>query len=459
MRSAGRREPGFSSRSRRVLVSGLLLAFAAVNISLGALTFDVVRDAVVSWTLFPDLPLGPEDGYIVYPPGELLPIWSGTNRVTVLLLGIDRRPGDSSPARTDSMLLLTIDPVVKTAAVLSIPRDLWVSIPMGENRVHGRINSAHYLGELYDWPGGGPALAADTVEYNLGVSIDYYARVDFLAFEHLIDLIGGVDVHVEEDIWDPEYPDDNYGFDPVYIPAGQHHFSGEMALKYARVRHGGSDYDRTRRQRCVLEAAFDKVTRLDMIPSLLPVASELWKTLQASVVVSPDLSLNKIIALARLASQVDAAKLGFYAIDQSYAESLTTPDGQMVEMPDWDRIRELRDSIFMAGLAPDSDGGQEELEAEAGRVQVLNGTLVAGLASQAADTLRQAGVNVVDVGNAERSDCAETQIIVHTSKMLTAERIRQALGLELSAVVSAESAASEYDIVVILGSDYSAGGG
>ena len=98
------------------------------------------------------------------------------------------------------MLLLTIDPVMKTAAVLSIPRDLWVPIPMGANSTEGHINSAHYFGELYDWPGGGPALATDTVEYLLGVPIDYYARVDFPAFERLIDLIDGVDVYVEEEI-------------------------------------------------------------------------------------------------------------------------------------------------------------------------------------------------------------------------------------------------------------------
>ena len=109
------------------------------------------------------------------------------------------------------MILATLDPVTMRVGVLSIPRDLWVHIP---GYTENRINTAHMLGDAYDHPGGGPALAVETVEYNLGVEIDYYVRFNFQAFVEAVDRIGGIDIDVPEDINDPQYPDYNYGYDP-----------------------------------------------------------------------------------------------------------------------------------------------------------------------------------------------------------------------------------------------------
>jgi LCP family protein required for cell wall assembly len=451
----GRRRLVPSRRNKRLLALGLLVTYAVVVVLLGALSFDFVRDTVVSSNIAPDLTITGDNGDTAYEGG--MPVWTGTDRVTILLLGIDRRPEEQGPTRTDSMLLLTIDPVMKTAAVLSIPRDLWYHIPMGELSTEARINSAHYYGELYDWAGGGPALAAQTVQHNLGIRVDYHARVDFRAFEHLIDLIDGIDVFVEEDLFDPTYPDNHYGYEPLYIAAGWHHFGGEMALKYARTRHGGLDFDRVRRQQQVLRAAFEKVTQLEMLPGLVARAPDLWETLQESVAVSPDLSLKKIIALANLASEVDPADLSFYALDEDYTYFWTTPDSQQVLMPHRDRIRELVASIFTAVVAPVDEDVQAQLEAEAARVDVLNGTLVSGLATEAGETLRQRGVDVVHVGNAERSDHMESEIRVYGSATFTAEYIAGVLDLESAAVVHGDAPSSEHDIVVVLGADYAAG--
>ncbi|TET54484.1 MAG: LytR family transcriptional regulator [Anaerolineales bacterium] len=457
MRSNPRRAYRSANRSQKLLTAGLVLAFAVVVIMLGVLAFDVVRDFIISSNILPDFAIDPNNGDVGYEEG--LPIWRGTDRVTVLLMGIDQREDEVGPTRTDSMLLLTIDPVLKTAAVLSIPRDLWYPIPMGENTIEGRINEAHYYGDLYDWPGGGPALAADTVAYNLGIQVDYYARVNFAAFERLIDEIDGIEVCVEEEIIDPTYPDGDYGFDPLHIPAGCQHFNGEMALKYARVRHGGTDFDRAKRQQQVLQAVFDKVTRPDMLPALALRASQLWQTLQDSVRVSPDLTLTKIIALARLASEVDPANLSFHAIDGDYTIFWETPDQEQVLLPLRDRIRELRDHIFPAGPAPQGSDAQAQLEDEAAQIQVLNGTVVSGLASETRELLIQQGLDVTGVSNADRSDYTESLIIVHASKTFTAEYMRELLGLQPTAVVHAGGPAGEYDIVVILGADYAPPGG
>ena len=169
--------------------------------------------------------------------------WDGHQRVNVLLLGIDQRDGEEGPWRTDTVLLLTLDPLTMSAGMLSIPRDLWVNIPGYDKQ--NRINTAHYYGDAYGYPGGGPALAQDTVTWNFGVPIDFYVRVNCAAFETMIDEIGGIDINVLETIDDPLYPDEGYGYDPFYIEAGQHHLDGQTALKYARTRATfGGDFDR-----------------------------------------------------------------------------------------------------------------------------------------------------------------------------------------------------------------------
>ncbi|MCF6278130.1 MAG: LCP family protein [Anaerolineales bacterium] len=124
---------------------------------------------------------------VVAPASDLPEAWDGASRVTILFLGLDQRDTDAEvdAPRSDTMILFTMDPVSKTAGMLSIPRDMWVNIPGGFD--YGKINTAYALGEAYKLPGGGPALAVQTVEKFLGVPIQYYAQVDFHAFEESID--------------------------------------------------------------------------------------------------------------------------------------------------------------------------------------------------------------------------------------------------------------------------------
>jgi LCP family protein required for cell wall assembly len=319
----------------------------------------------------------------------------------------------------------------------------------------GRINTAHYLGDIYDYPGGGPALAAKTVQYNLGVPIHHYARLNFTAFERLVDLIGGIDIYVEEEISDPTYPDEAYGYDPLYIAAGRQHFNGEMALKYARTRHSvGGDFDRAERQQQVLMAVFEQVTRLDLLPQLAPRAPELWQTLQGAVVT--DLTMDQVIALAQLASEVAPENIRYVVIDENYTQFWSTPEGQQVLIPVRDRIRELRDYIFTneAPLPQQVEDPSTRLEDEAATIEVLNGTTTAGLAALTSDFLEQEGLQVTHADNADRSDYSESLVIVYTGKTYTAEYITRLLGLPLTAVVHGADANAEHDISIIVGADY-----
>jgi len=448
---ARRKSKRTRNRAQTTFVVSLILLFLVVSGGIGYLLFEQAREWVAGSDFLPDF--FSEETEEGANPGvsTLWQPWQGTERVNVLVLGIDERESEDGPWRTDTMIVLTIDPLTKSGGMLSIPRDLWVPIPgFGE----GRINTANYIGDARDYPGGGPALAMRTVQYNLGVPIHHYVRINFRGFIELVDLIGGIDVYVEEEINDPTYPDAHYGYDPLYIPAGWVHMDGELALKYARTRHSaGGDFDRAARQQQVLRAIMEQVTRLDLLPQLLPQAPQLWETMGDSI--ETDLTLDQVIGLAMLATEVPPENIRTAVIDEHYTLFWTTPDGQQVLVPVRERIRELRDYIFTTEPVVAEGADQAaRLEAEGATVVVQNGTTTSGLAHNTADFLQGQGIQVMGYSNADRFDYAESLIYVYNDKVFTAETIARLLDLPPTAVVPVPEGASEADIVVILGADY-----
>jgi len=250
--------------------------------------------------------------------------WVGDERVNILLMGIDRRPGEAFISRTDSMMVVSVDPKTETVSILSIPRDLYVVIP-GQGR--DRINTAFVYGAVGGSPEGGASLAMQTVAYNLGVPIDHYVMVDFSAVTKGIDTLGGIDLYVPQAINDPTYPDMNYGFDPLYIPAGTQHLDGEMALKYARTRHVDNDFGRAGRQQQVILAARDKALSLG-IGGLLAKAPALYRQLESGV--RTDLSLDQLVALAQTVSGIPRDSIRSEVLDYDYVSSYLTEAGSQV---------------------------------------------------------------------------------------------------------------------------------
>jgi anionic cell wall polymer biosynthesis LytR-Cps2A-Psr (LCP) family protein len=154
-----------------------------------------------------DLPPTPA----ILPPDALPPAWDGASRINILFIGLDYRDwiANEGPPRSDTMILFTIDPITKTAGMLSIPRDMWVNIP---GFGYSRINTAYSSGEGNQLPGGGPGLAMKTVEQFIGVPVHYYVQVDFGTFVEFIDYLGGLRVYVDQDlILDLVGP----GYDPI----------------------------------------------------------------------------------------------------------------------------------------------------------------------------------------------------------------------------------------------------
>ncbi len=438
------------TRGQVIFVLSLALIFFAIASGVGYIVYRQIKTWVANSDILPNFTIPEPTPAFVFDPSQPLPTWDGVDRVNILVLGVDERESMNGPWRTDTMMILTVDPLNKTAGILSIPRDLWVPIP---GYSEGRINTANYLGDAYGYPGGGPALAAETVRYNLGVPIDYTIRLNFRAFVEAVNLIGGIDIYVPEEINDPTYPDSGYGYDPLYIPAGWVHMDGELALKYARTRHSaGGDFDRAERQQQVIRAILEKVTRYDMLPQIAPQGLQLWQTINDSV--DTNLTIDQMIRLANLATQIPSENIRTAVIDERYTIFWETPDGQQVLVPVRERIRELRDELFTAAQ-PTSEAQDTSalVAAEAATVEVQNGTLVTGLAQTTAERLSQQQINVTAYGNADRNDYA-TSFIIHVNKPHTAARIAELLGLPMTAIVPASGAQSA-DVVVILGADYS----
>ena len=225
--------------------------------------------------------------------------WDGQSRYTIVVGGLDRRPDQTGePVRTDSLMLVSIDPSRKALGVLSIPRDLWVRIP--EQEEHDRINRAYFLGEGRA-TGYGPRLLQQTVSWNLGMRVHNYILVDFQAVIDIVDHLGGVEVTIDYTIDDERFPDMNYGYDPFYLPAGTHILDGWDTLRFARTRHGNNDVRRAERQQMVLYAIRDRVLSLNVL-QLIGQAPALLATLGEHV--QTGLELEQIVQLALLVKDI-----------------------------------------------------------------------------------------------------------------------------------------------------------
>lgn len=407
--------------------------------------------------------------------GVPLPDYEQKERVNILLLGIDKRP-DESIARTDTMILVTVDPNTKTAGMLSIPRDLWVSVP---GYYEDRINKAFFLGEQDKYPGGGPALAMKTIQYNLGVPIHFYVQVDFHGFEQIVDTLGGIDVYVSETIDDPTYPDNNYGYDPFYIEAGQHTLNGYNALRYARTRHTpGSDFSRARRQQQVLMAIRDKALQLGMVPKI----PELWNTMAGTV--ETDLQLVDIVELAQLADEIDTGNIKSAVIDHTMTLDYIADTGAQVLLPLRDKIKVVIDEMFAQTEPVQQGPSQAEVEAaqqaqaearaqeiaeqakrqeeiraflaqENARLVVQNGTNISSLGTLTADYLRQQGFNIFQFGQADATTYSQSVIVVYNdSKIYTLQVLAALFEVSEENIRRSPNLESDVDFRVIVGSNF-----
>ena len=245
------------------------------------------------------------------------PTFPPESHINLLLLGSDQRPYEGG-FRTDTIILVSLDPSEGKASLVSFPRDLYVTIPGWTEQ---RINTAMGYG--------GFPLLAYTLEYNFGVRPTHYVMVNFFAFEQTIDSLGGIDVYAAQTLTDHR---DKHG--KYTVPAGLNHMDGETALWYARSRYSTSDFDRSRRQQEVVMALFNRILSLNGLEK----APELYDIYVENVTTS--LVWQDIASLLPLAAQLsDTSRIQHYYIGPGHVVPWTTPGGAQVLLPNNNAIK------------------------------------------------------------------------------------------------------------------------
>jgi polyisoprenyl-teichoic acid--peptidoglycan teichoic acid transferase len=450
----------------------LTIAFVVVAAITAVVAFNLVKNFVQSWTMtsLEGVQIAQPTQVAVNAQGTPIPVteplqapagpaavaWDGNSRVTILLIGLDYRDWESGDVpRSDTMMLLTLDPISKTAGMMSIPRDMWVNIP--KVNTYGKINQAYYYGELYKLPGGGPGLAVETVKSFLGVPINYYAQIDFSAFEKFIDELKGIDIQVTEEIKvDPLGRNPDGSSNTIYLKPGMNHLTGPAALGYARNRYtAGGDFDRANRQQQVVMAIRDRVLQLNMLPNLISNAPNIYKDLSSGI--HTNLSIDQTIKLALLAKDISKENIRKGVLGVNETDFAKSPDGLDILIPRPDKIRIVRDEIFTTGgPAGPAAINQDELnlmKTEGAKVSLRNATTTVGLANQTTDFLKKAGVNIIDTNNADKV-YTETMIYIYTGKPYTAKYLATTFNVPTSRVITQYQPDNPSDIVVFIGQDW-----
>ncbi|GAX90946.1 LCP family protein [Effusibacillus lacus] len=260
--------------------------------------------------------------------------WTGTERVNIALLGVDSRPGEGPP-RADTMMVLSIDPQTRDVALFSIMRDTYYKVPGYGFR---KINEAHALG--------GPELVVETLSKFMQIKIHYYVKTDFKGFENIVDVLGGINMYVEKNMY---WPDD--GPYDINLKKGQQHLNGKQALMYVRFRNDElGDYTRTERQRkflATLAKELKTTNSLLKMPEILKAVSDDIET---------NMTFNDMMKLGKLAYNIDLASLDSVQLPPKmdstgtkFALLDTQRDGASVIIPDLYETRLLVHKILNTG--------------------------------------------------------------------------------------------------------------
>lgn len=388
-----------------------------------------------------------------------LPQWDGASRVNIAFFGLrgDDGQGEGCPTCTDTIMVLTVDPVTKTAGMLSIPRDMWVNIPSAG---YSRINTAWAIGENAKLPGGGPQLAMQTVSQFIGVPIHYYVQVDFGTFVSFINLIGGIDVYVEERmVLDPLGAGQDHF---VLKPGDYRHLTGPRALAYARCRHesqgcSGGDVGRAKRQQQVILAIRDKVLEPETFATLITQAPQLYAEFSSGI--HTNMSLEDAIQLAVLAKDIRVDDIKRGVIDTTMAiPADTTINGVPANVlrPVPDLIRILRDEIFVPGgpISPLAQGDPVTLmQSDQAKIRIINNTYITDLEQRTASFLTAQGLQVVEFGPPTGASNT-TKIILYSSKLYALRYLTELFGVGSQQIIIQPDPAEAVDIEIRIGEDW-----
>lgn len=278
--------------------------------------------------------------------------------MTILALGIDGSE-DYRYGLSDVIRIVRVDFVTPKVTVLSVPRDLWVEIPDIASHYgidHGKLNQAYFYGTpgmgYYEGPGAGAGLLARTLDQNFGLRADHYGAVNMQTFVKIVDAVGGIDIYLPTDF--DGTPVDEKTEDMGYFTAGQHHFTGDEALRFSRIRKRYSELIRQDNQNLVICSLKEKITS----PAVLPKIPQIINAFQGSVLT--DLSPEQLAQLACLVPKLKQENLLLTGFPKEILEQGTIYSPQQkAETFIWQADPQvLKDyfSRFMAGTWPTESG-------------------------------------------------------------------------------------------------------
>ena len=379
----------------------------------------------------------------------------GDGRVNILLLG---KGGDDHPGAdlTDSIMITSIDPIAKEAALLSLPRDLWVKAPglwsMKINAVYATSKQKAYsINESDDAAAEKAGIGAvkNIIESVVGVPIHYYVMIDFTAFQQAVDAVGGVTINVAEPLYDYMQAWDNNN-NPLIADTGTQQFNGKKALLYARSRYSSSDFARGERQRQIIVALQEKVMQLGTFSNPVTV-TKLLNSVGSNV--TTNLSLNEIMRIYEISKDILPTSIASFGLtDESNVLVKTDNINETsVVVPKAGTFNYTAIQSYVRNSLRDSF-----LKSEDAKVVILNGSGTPGLATTRADELKSYGYDVIKIENAPRGDYTTTELIDFTNgiKKYTKRYLEQRLKvLTTNGTGGIDNTLYGADFVIIVGSN------
>ena len=295
----------------------------------------------------------------------------------------------------------------------------------------------------------------ETIAANFGIRVDSYISINFDVFETVVDLLApnGVEVCVDEYIFDDRYPDDFYGYITVEFEVGCQALNAERLLQYARTRRTeGSDFDRARRQQKTVDALLNHLLSVGGVSQFIAQIPNLWNELSDSY--ETNLSLNEIISLGLELNDINVDEVNYAIIDRNYVELGVSPDGEQdILLPIHSRISELIQRTFYPQPELSPGDLRAQADAENATIRVYNGTTITGLAGRTREWLTGRGVTVDDVGNAPDHNGANTVIKDYGSNRATTRYLADLLNLPQDRIQPGTDGLAANGVVIVVGPD------
>jgi LCP family protein required for cell wall assembly len=380
------------------------------------------------------------------------------DRINILLLGVGGGNHDGGQL-TDTIIIASIQPSEKKVALLSIPRDLAVPI---EYAGWQKINSANAYGAAWypEKKGAGPSLATQTIEKITGIDIHYYVKLDFAGFVKIINALGGIRVDVKEEFTDNQYPDDNYGYEPIHFDAGWQNLNGESALKYVRSRHAandeGTDFARARRQQDIIQALQARALALSTLLNpnkILSLADIVGDHVETDMQIWESF---KVFDLIKQANAENITQIVLSTEENGLLVPDTSEEGSYILRPrighgDFSEIALIAQHVLDED--PFASLKKQEPAIISASIAIRNGTLIDGLATRTAQKLLNLSFQIIEIGNAATRDYEKSVIYILSDKDLSedVQLLRKELNANIAPSLPKNIETPDADILIIVG--------